>query len=123
MRHDQDTLEAIQALAGIEGKYSEQAYNFVLSSVEATLSMTGEVRHVSAEELLEGMRVSAVRQFGPMSKEVLNHWGIYTTRDIGNIVFELIGAGLLVKGEGDSIEEFDSVYDFRKVFEEEYYEN
>ena len=54
---------------------------------------------------------------------MLNHWGIYTTRDIGNIVFGLIAAKLLESSKEDSIEDFDDVFDFQKVFEEDYFDD
>lgn len=121
MKHDRETRLAIINVAAADGRYDEDAYDFVLSSVEATLEMIGEKRHVSGAELLEGVRMLATAQFGPMAKEVLNHWGVYTTRDIGNIVFGLIEAGLLEGSEDDSPVDFDAVYDFRTVFEEDYF--
>jgi uncharacterized repeat protein (TIGR04138 family) len=122
VKHVIEKRRIIETLAKEGGRYSEFAYNFVLASVETSITMTGENRHISGEELLEGIRLVAARQFGPMAKEVLNFWGVYTTRDIGNIVFELIRVGLLKGSEKDSLEDFDDVFDFRKVFEQEYFE-
>jgi uncharacterized repeat protein (TIGR04138 family) len=63
----------------------------------------------------------AIEQFGPMSKEVFNFWGIKESADFGNIVFNLIDAGLLTKTAEDSIEDFENVVDFKRVFEDEYF--
>ena len=121
MREDQSVWRETDEAALADGRYSKYAWRFVLSGVEAIVSGRRHAGHISGAELLEGLRVAATGQFGPMAKEVLNYWGIYTTRDIGNIVYGLIDAGLLEKSEDDSIEDFEDVFDFRKVFEEDYY--
>ena len=121
MRNDSDRWREVDEAARADGRYEKYAWRFVLSGVESTIEMIEASGHISSEELLEGLSVIASRQFGPMAKEVLNHWGIYTTRDIGNIVFGLIDAKLLEHSEKDSIEDFDDVFDFKKVFEEDYY--
>ena len=67
-------------------------------------------------ELLEGVRHYALKEFGPMVMTVFDSWGIHTSEDIGNMVFNLIGAGIFGKTEEDSIEDFRNVYDFEEVF-------
>jgi uncharacterized repeat protein (TIGR04138 family) len=52
---------------------------------------------------------------------VFNFWGVQTTEDFGHIVFNLVEKGLLSKTPEDSLEDFRDVYDFKKVFEEDYY--
>jgi uncharacterized repeat protein (TIGR04138 family) len=121
LRHDSDRWREVDVVAGADGRYEKYAWRFVLSGVESTIEMLHATDHISGEELLGGLREIATRQFGPMAKEVLNHWGIYTTRDIGNIVFGLIAAEILEVNEKDSIEDFDDVFDFTQVFEEDYY--
>ncbi len=49
-----------------------------------------------------------------MALTVFSYWGIERCEDIGNMVFNLIGAGIFGKTEQDSIEDFKSVYDFRR---------
>ncbi len=122
MRHDSDRWKEVDRVSSADGRYEKYAWRFVLSGVESTIEMLHTSEHISGEELLEGLRVIASRQFGPMAKEVLNHWGVYTTRDIGNIVFGLIAAELLENSDEDSIVDFDDVFDFKKVFEEDYYD-
>ena len=51
---------------------------------------------------------------------VFESWGVRQTRDFGEIVFSLVGAGLLGKTDEDSIEDFESIYDFDEVFEKRY---
>ena len=74
------------------------------------------VRHVSGPELLEGVRRYALKEFGPMVMTVFDSWGLRSCEDIGNIVFNLIGAGIFGKTEEDSIDDFKGVYDFEETF-------
>ena len=55
-----------------------------------------------------------------MTLTVLKHWGIKTTDDFGNIVFNLVNKGVLSKTEDDDIEQFRNAYDFEVVFTEAY---
>ncbi len=55
-----------------------------------------------------------------MARQVLSHWGIQCTEDIGRIVFLLIDAGLLMRQESDRIEDFEAVYDFAEAFDAGY---
>ena len=58
--------------------------------------------HVTGRELCESVRKLALRQFGSMAATVLNHWGVRSTSDIGDIVYNLIAAGDLEKTPSDS---------------------
>jgi uncharacterized repeat protein (TIGR04138 family) len=51
-----------------------------------------------------------------MVMTVFENWGIHSSEDIGNMVFNLIGAGIFGKTEEDSIEDFKNVYDFEEAF-------
>ena len=46
-------------------------------------------------EFFEGVRELALREFGLMAPAVFRAWGIRRTDDFGEIVFNLIGAGLM----------------------------
>ncbi len=96
--------------------YEPEAYAFLLEAVDHCLKKLKVKRHVSGAELLEGIRDYGMLQFGPMVKEVFNHWGIRRTDDFGVIVFRLIDIGLLSRSETDSQEDFNNVYDFNEVF-------
>src|SRR5262249_3226612 len=43
--------------------------------------------HVTGPELCESVRKLALSQFGLLAAAVLNHWGIHSTSDIGDIVY------------------------------------
>jgi len=68
--------------------------------------------HVTGRELCETVRRLALRQFGLLSATVLGHWGVRSTSDIGEIVYNLIAAGDLEKTPSDSRSDFDNVFDF-----------
>ena len=123
MRQLTETWKKIERIASYDRRYKAQAYSFVMAAVEYTISLLDEPRHVSAGELLEGIRRFSMKQYGPMAKQVFNFWGINETQDFGSIVYNLIDEGLLSKNEEDSLDDFRSVYDFAKAFEEDYYGN
>ena len=97
-------------------RYQVGAYLFVREGLDHTLRQLKEPRHVSGQELLEGLREYALKEFGPVSKRVLSEWGINECIDFGNIVFNLIEQGLLGKTDEDSIEDFSGGYDFTEAF-------
>ena len=47
---------------------------------------------------------------------MLDHWGVRSTSDIGEIVYNLIAAGDLEKTPSDSRSDFDHVFDFETAF-------
>lgn len=77
-------------------------------------------RHVTGQELCEAARRLAIDQFGLMAKSVLNHWGIRSTSDFGEIVYNLIRIGQMRKTPEDRREDFDDVYDFETAFPREF---
>ncbi len=78
------------------------------------------IKHVSGTELLEGIKQLLVKKFGPMTMTVLNHWGIKETEDFGHVFFNLVENKVLSKTEDDDIQSFRDVYDFEKVFSDDY---
>jgi uncharacterized repeat protein (TIGR04138 family) len=68
--------------------------------------------HVTGRELCEAVRKLALRQYGLLAATVLNHWGVRSTSDIGDIVYNLIAAGDLEKTPSDSRSHFNNVFDF-----------
>jgi uncharacterized repeat protein (TIGR04138 family) len=72
----------------------------------------GEERHVTGQQLCEAIRQYAVEQYGMLAKNVLNEWGVHTTADFGEIVFNLIDIGQMKKTNTDRREDFENVFDF-----------
>ena len=102
-------------------RYPRDAYIFVKDALDHTQKIVlkenkGEMRHVSGQELLIGIRDYALAQFGPMTKMVFEEWGIKRCEDFGEIVFNMVEIGLLGKTEKDSREDFAGGYDFDDAF-------
>ncbi len=111
-----DLENALLDVAQKHGRYKPNAYRFTLDAVRFTVEGLGEIRHVSGEELLGGMRRLALERFGPMAKTVFELWGIHRTEDFGEIVFQLVDEGLLGKTEQDKLSDFARGYDFHEAF-------
>lgn len=74
-------------------------------------------RHVTGVELCHGARELALKQYGMLAKAVLNSWGLFSTADIGSIVYNLIEAKQLVQNDNDRRADFDDVYEFEDAFQ------
>ncbi|MBN2579046.1 MAG: hypothetical protein JXB10_08655 [Pirellulales bacterium] len=77
-------------------------------------------RHVTGQELCEAIRRYALHQYGFMAKTVLNSWGLRTTADFGEVVYNLIRIGQMRKAPGDSRVDFNDLYDFDQAFRQDY---
>lgn len=73
-------------------------------------------RHVSGQQLCEAVRRYGLQQYGYLAPTVLSSWGIRSTSDIGDIVFNMIEIGQMRKTRSDKREDFDGVYDFADAF-------
>ncbi len=103
-----------------EPRFDEQAYLFVLAALEHCQSHLGARRHINGAELSRGCRDLALERYGLMARLVLEHWGVTSTADLGDIVFTLVDLGFLLSQPQDKREEFLAVYDFDRAFEQEY---
>src|SRR5581483_6176186 len=103
-----------------ETRFEEGAYLFVLAALEYAQTRLPERRHISGRELAEACRDLALERFGVMARLVLEHWGVRSTADIGDIVFTLVDLGLLISQPTDTRDEFVGVFDFDQAFEREY---
>ena len=106
-------------------RYQRDAYLFLRDALDYTQKQVakqskGEVRHVSGPELLEGIREYALQQFGPMAMTVFAEWGVHSTADFGEIVFNMVDIGLLAKTDRDTRADFGGVYVFEEAFRKPY---
>lgn len=76
-------------------------------------------RHVSGQQLCEGLRAFAIAQYGLMARSVLRRFKIYATEDFGHLVFAMVDSGVMRKTDEDSIADFIDVYDFSEAFANE----
>jgi uncharacterized repeat protein (TIGR04138 family) len=135
------SLQRIAKLAREDGRYKLDAYLFVQQSLayaqlelgmgrprpygiegesEETDEPPSSESHLTGQQLCEAIRQFASELFGLMAKVVLNSWGVYTTRDFGEIVYRLIDIGEMTKSDTDRLEDFEGVYDFEEAFQRQY---
>ena len=105
-------------------RYHRDAYFFVFEALRYAQEHMGlgqpssassedePERHVTGQQLCEAIRRYAVQQYGLMAKSVLNEWGVRSTGDFGEIVFNLIDIGQMRKTENDRREDFENVFNF-----------
>lgn len=113
-------MKQLREIALQDGRYNIYSYFFLFEALRFAQVKYQRKKHVSGKELLDGIKDLALERFGPMSKNVLEHWGVSTTDDFGEIVFLLVKAGLLSRTDSDSIEDFHEVYSFDEVFIKDY---
>ncbi len=118
MNHHRGTI--IDEICEKDLRYKADAYDFILEALSYTQKKFSRQRHVSGEELLQGIKDLLLEKFGPMALQVLQHWGIKSTDDFGHIVFNLVSNKLLSKTEEDTLESFKNRYDFQQAFHVEY---
>lgn len=118
-----DFLSVAAVIARNDPRYDKGAYEFMRLALDNTLDAMAKKqpdranKHINAQELLEGIRAYAIAQYGPMTLPLLHQWGIRSGRDFGNIVFNLVEYGLFGKTDSDSLEDFNTCYDFSEAFE------
>ena len=79
-----------------------------------------ESKHISGRDLAEAARQYALEMYGFMAKTVLEGFGIKSTGDMGEIVYNMIQIGRMRKTPDDSRQDFDDVYDFATAFDHDY---
>ena len=114
--------ETVIAICKKDSRYQPEAYAFLVEALDVTVKSVLKEnpeqgnRHVSGQQLLEGIRTHALAEFGPMTHTVFSEWGVHTTLDFGEIVFNLVESGRLGKTDTDSIEDFRDVFSFEDAF-------
>ncbi|MBX7207224.1 MAG: hypothetical protein K1X78_02840 [Verrucomicrobiaceae bacterium] len=111
--------DAVESAIERDARYQPEAYAFVRDALHVASKKfrgEGDDQHVTGQELLEGVREHALREFGPMALFLLREWGITRGEDVGAIVYNLIECSYFGKNDGDSIEDFAGGYDFEQAF-------
>jgi uncharacterized repeat protein (TIGR04138 family) len=122
---------AMMELLKQDRRYHIEAYQFIRESLEYAQRVmkmpayTGEnendegnsAHHLTGQQLCQAIREFAIEQYGYMAKTVLNSWGIHTTGDFGEIVYNLIRIREMRKSKSDKREDFDDQFDFKDAFD------
>ncbi|MBA7598566.1 hypothetical protein ES703_05584 [subsurface metagenome] len=117
MNNQLQRLTRLAEILGRDRRYKLEAYLFVIEALHYELKRLGvdspdKRRHLTARELLEGIRALGWERYGRLAKQVFESWGVRSTRDFGEIVFNLIEAGEFTKTDEDRKEDFVGVFDF-----------
>ncbi len=117
----------IEQIAKEDGRYDVKALKFIYEGLGRTVQNIREnepdenlPRHISGQELASGLADLATERWGRLARTVLNHWGVRTSRDMGEIVYLMIAHNWMSAQETDSLEDFDNVFDFETVFEKNF---
>jgi uncharacterized repeat protein (TIGR04138 family) len=121
-------LKSLDEIVEQVGHYARDAYKFVQEGLHFTVTrLHGEDqgdpeanRHITGQQLCDGLRQFALMQWGMLARTVLGRWGISSTLDFGRIVFALVEHGHMSKTDQDTLEDFRNVYDFSSAFEGAY---
>ncbi len=119
--------KSIEEVAREDGRYSAKALKYVFEGLAETIDkirkeecIADAPRHITGQELAWGLAQIAGQRWGRLAGMVLRQWGIRNTRDFGEIVYLMIDYEWMTRQDTDSIEDFNEVYDFDRVFEQGY---
>jgi uncharacterized repeat protein (TIGR04138 family) len=119
--------KSLEQVVDEAGLYPIEAFDFVhrglifvSEKIHAALTDPNASRHISGQQLCEGLRQYALLQWGLLARTVLSRWNIQRTEDFGAIVYTLIETGVLGKTDEDTFDDFRDVYDFASAFEQGY---
>ncbi len=114
--------ERIQEILERDRRFERGAYDFTRQAVSyASEVFYATSTHVTGQELLEAIRDFALNRYGIMTREVFEVWRVRAGEDFGEIVYNLIEAGLLSKTEEDSKEDFQGGGEFEDLFDSQRY--
>jgi uncharacterized repeat protein (TIGR04138 family) len=110
----------VRKIVAADRRYHVDAYVFVQEALKHTQRALGRTgtpsKHVGGKELLEGIRLYALKTFGPMVPTMFDEWGIHSCEDFGEIVFNMIAYDLATKSGTDSMDDFKGGYSFYDAF-------
>jgi uncharacterized repeat protein (TIGR04138 family) len=117
--------DAVDTIRAHRPAYRREAYGFVVAALGHTVDALPaerrgdtERRHLSGQELLRGTVELARSEFGLMAPTVFREWGVLSSTDVGEIVFQLVEAGQLSARGEDRREDFAGGLDLQRALSE-----
>ena len=110
MKIDPELSKATAELRLSYPNYTIESYQFVSNAVSATIAKLAAHRHISAAELLVGIRDHAHEQYGAVAPLVMDKLGLRTARNVGEVVYLLISVNLISASPEDSPEDFNVAF-------------
>lgn len=99
-------------LAASQGRYDVEAFCFVSQGLRHAAKLfrkeraKGHERHLTAQQLVDGVIDLAAERYGLLAGLVLARWGLRCSEDVGNITFTLIENKVFAKQPSDRLEDF-----------------
>lgn len=110
--------KVVEEIVRRDERYKEEAYLFLMEALEFTREKLKRQGHISGQELLRGIKDYAREKFGFLAPTVFEYWGVTNTEDFGEIVFNMVEAGLLRRRPEDKREDFKNVYNLKEAFKQ-----
>ena len=102
-----DFGQKLEQIVQLDSRYDREAYHFLRDALEYTVKQRKKAKegadHVTGQQLLEGIRLYALKEYGPMVPTVLHYWGVERCEDFGEMVYNFIREGIFGKTDADSI--------------------
>ncbi len=115
-----DFGEKLDLIVQQDSRYDREAYLFLRDALDFTVKSRKKAKessdHVNGQQLLDGIRQFALKQYGPMVLTVFSYWGVRRCEDFGEMVFNFIREGIFGKTETDTVEHFSGGYTFHEAF-------
>ena len=115
-----DFSEQLEKIVQKDPRYVREAYLFLRDALDFTIKARRKAKeldhHVTGQQLLDGIRQYALKQFGPMVPTVFEYWGVRRGEDFGAMVFNFISVGIFGKTDTDSVDDFMGGYTFHDAF-------
>ena len=82
-----DFGEKLEDIVRQDPRYDREAYLFLRDALDFTIKGRRKAKepdqHVTGQQLLEGIRLYALKQFGPMVPTVFEYWRVRCGQDFG----------------------------------------
>lgn len=111
-----DALDKVYELAR-NSKYKPNTYLFVHEVLQACIQQEAP-QHVTGKQLTLAAFIYSIRQYGRLARMVWEELGLHKSEDLGAVVFQMVGSGLMGKQDEDKVEDFDGLLtaeDFDRV--------
>lgn len=96
-----------------DSRYDARAYALLMDCVHF---LGKEDRHMTAADIMDEFKERTLDQYGAMSMTVLSEWGLRSTEDLGEMMFNLSEHGRVRRDPEDTAECFVGGYDFEEAF-------
>jgi len=123
---DRTPEERFEDLVQAEPRFAREAYIFLFEALDFTTrqvhapesfapSQDPGAQHVNGQDLLEGIRTHAIQQFGCLASAVFESWGVKSSEDVGEMVFQLVDRGLMGCRDSDDPGDFKDGFGGRRL--------